>query len=41
MNGFLDDYNQPRIQITVEGHRMERTIDGDFSKQEKRYRKIG
>ena len=27
MNGFLDDYNQPRIQITVEGHRMERTID--------------
>lgn len=27
MRGFLDEYNQPRIQITIKGHRIERTID--------------
>ncbi|MBM3239144.1 hypothetical protein FJZ31_22855 [Candidatus Poribacteria bacterium] len=27
MRGFLDECNQPRIQITVEGYRTKRTID--------------
>lgn len=27
MGAFLDEYNQPKIQITLEGHRTERTID--------------